>query len=97
MTETSALTLEVNDHATEGTWLYRVKLTAEQSIIGTPRNEMIMVSFVQARESLAVSATPWEIYDQIAHDKADDSITAEDCITAIQMIQHAAKTGGESL
>ena len=97
MTDARTLTLEVNDHPRENAWLYRVQLTNEQAIVGVTKGNMIAISFVQASDWLAASATPWEIYDHIAHNKADDSLSREDCITAIQMVQHAAKTGGESL
>lgn len=78
----------------EGYWTYRVKLSEKQAIVGFPKFFMTGIGFAQEEDwntNLPSSCDAEEIYDHIAHNKGDDSISREDCIAAIRMIQDAVR------
>ena len=80
----------------EGYWAYRVKLSDAQAIVGFPKFGTVGIGFAQEEDwntNLPFTCGAEEIYDHIEHNKGDDSITREDCLTAIRMIQDAVKAG----
>lgn len=82
----------------EGYWAYRVRVSETQAIAGFPKFGTIGVGFAVEEDwntNLPYTCDADEIYDHIAHNKGDDSISREDCITAIQMIQEAARKADE--
>ncbi|QKW15320.1 hypothetical protein [Verrucosispora sp. NA02020] len=78
----------------EGHWTYRVRLTGAQSIVGFPKFSTIGIGFAVEDDwntNLPYTCTAEEIYEHIEHNRGDASITREDCIAAIRLIQEAAK------
>ena len=79
----------------ENYWVYRVKLSKNQSIVGFPKFLTIAIGFSQEEEdwntNLPASVEANEIYDHIECNKGDEKIRKEDCIKAIQMIQDYIK------
>ncbi len=85
----------------EGYWTYRVRLSDTQAIVGFPKFFTVGIGFAQEEDwntNFPFSCDAGEIYDHIAHNKGDDSISREDCIAAIRLIQEAAQAarGGAS-
>lgn len=76
-------------------WSYRVQLSEQQAILGFPKFHTIGIGFAVEDEdwntNLPYTCGTREIYDHIAHNKGDDSISVEDCLAAIQLIQDAAR------
>lgn len=96
------LQLETKERAThtgwpvgEDFWLYRVKLTDKQAIIGNPNIFTVSIGFACEDGRLDVHApytmTAEQIYDHIQVNKGDDAITRADCLTAIRLIQRGAR------
>ena len=78
----------------EDYWAYRVRLSETQAMLGFPKFGTIGVGFAQEEDwntNLPYTCGAEEIYAHIAHNKGDDAITREDCLTAIRMIQEAAQ------
>jgi hypothetical protein len=75
-------------------WMFRVKLSKDQSIIGFPKFSTIGIGFAKEEDwntNLPYSCEAEKIYKHIRHNKGNKRITVDECITAIQMIQEAAK------
>jgi hypothetical protein len=76
-------------------WLYRVKLSDTQAMLGFPKYATIGVGF--AREDCDYNANlPYTcdakaIYAHIRDNKGDPRISDSDCLAAIRMIQDAAR------
>ena len=85
----------------EDYWLFRVKLTKKQAIIGFPKFFTIGIGFeVEGDDwntNLPYQCEAEEIYNHIKKNKGDSKITKAKCIKAIEMIQkEAAKLKEES-
>lgn len=84
----------------EDYWLFRVKLgTAGQAIVGFPKFATIGIGFAQEKDwnaNLPFTCETEEIYEHIAHNKGDESISRDDCIGAIRLIQEAARVAREA-
>jgi len=79
----------------ESYWLYRVRLTDRQAIVGFPKFFTIGIGFAAEEDwntNLPYTCDAEEIYRHIRHNKADDTISDADCLTAIRMIQDAVRT-----
>lgn len=77
----------------EDYWEYRVRLSDKQAIVGFPKFFTIGIGFAVEEDwntNLPYTCTAEEIFSHIKHNKGDDSITDEDAIRAIQMVQSAA-------
>ncbi len=77
----------------EDYWQYRVQLSGKQAIVGFPKFLTIGIGFAVEEDwntNLPYTCSAEEIYEHIAHNKGDDSITREDCIAAIEMVRTAA-------
>jgi hypothetical protein len=74
-------------------WLYRVKLSDTQAILGFPKFGLVGIGFQEEEDwntNLPSSCSAEEIFAHIARNKGDDSISDEDCLAAIRLIQEAA-------
>ncbi len=83
----------------EDYWQYRVRLSDTQAIVGFPKFGTIGIGFAQEEDwntNFPYTAGADETYEHIAHNKGDDSITREDCIAAIRMIQERATADRET-
>ena len=70
-----------------------MRLSETQSIVGFPKFGTVGIGFAQEEDwntNLPYTCGTEEIYEHIDHNKGDDSITREDCIAAIRMIQDRA-------
>jgi hypothetical protein len=77
----------------ENYWSYRVMLSDKQAIVAFPKFFTIGIGFAQEEDwntNLPYTCDTEEIYEHIEHNKGDDSISREDCIEAIRMVQAAA-------
>jgi hypothetical protein len=77
----------------EDYWAWRVVLSDKQAIVGFPKFGTVGIGFAQEEDwntNLPYTTDAAEIYDHIRHNKADDTISDEDVLTAIRMIQEAA-------
>lgn len=84
----------------EDYWIYRVKVSETQAIVGFPKFFTVGIGFAQEEDwntNLPWTCTSEEIYNHIKHNKGDDSITREDCIAAIEMIQFAVRNSGKDV
>lgn len=71
-------------------WKYRVKLGETQAIVAFPKFGTIGIGFAEEEDwntNLPWSSPAQEIFDHIRHNKGDDSISDEDCVAAIKLIQ----------
>lgn len=80
-------------------WAYRVRLSDTQAIVGFSKFSTIGIGFAEEEDwntNLPYSVSAEGIFDHIKHNKGDDDILDEDCITAIQMIIDAATKDKET-
>ena len=78
----------------EDYWMFRVKLSEKQSIIGFPKFTTIGIGFAKEIDwntNLPYSCDAEAIYKHIRFNKGQKHIKPADCIRAIKMIQEAAK------
>ena len=81
----------------ENYWLYRVKLSKDQAIIGFPKFNQIGIGFALEEDwntNLPSRCETEEIFNHIKKNKKYDEIKDEDCIRAIKMIKEAVKRFG---
>lgn len=74
-------------------WLFRVKVSETQAIVGFPKFATIGIGFAQEDDwntNLPHSVPAKEIFNHIRHNKGDDSIADESCLAAIRLVQDAA-------
>ena len=77
----------------EDYWLFRVKLSSKQSVIGFPKFGTIGVGFSLEEDwntNLPYSSDTNEIYNHIKHNKGDKSIHHTKVKKAIALIRDAA-------
>jgi hypothetical protein len=87
-------TLLVTPPIDEEYWLFRVKLSPKQAIVGFPKFCTIGVGFAKERDwntNLPFTSDAERIFNHIKHNKGSQKIADADCITAIRMVQEAAK------
>lgn len=78
----------------EDYWLFRVRLSETQSIVGFPKFTTIGIGFAVEDDwntNLPYTCAAEQIYDHIKHNKADKTITRSACLAAIRLIQAAAQ------
>ncbi len=76
----------------EDYWQYRVRVADGQAIVGFPKFSTVGIGFAAEEDwntNLPFTCSAEEIYEHIEHNRGDESITREDCIAAIRMIQEA--------
>lgn len=74
-------------------WLFRVRLSDKQAIVGFPKFTTIGIGFAVEEDwntNLPYTCSAKQIYHHIKHNKGDRSISWRDCVKAIIMIQGAA-------
>jgi len=77
----------------EDYWIFRVKVSKEQSIVGFPKFGTVGVGFAKETDwnaNLPFSCDSEKIYNHIRHNKGNKNIRRADCLKAITMIQKAA-------
>lgn len=77
----------------EDYWLFRVKLSDTQAILGFPKFTTIGIGFAQEEDwntNLPYTADTDKILDHIIHNKGDENIGDDQVREAIQMVQKAA-------
>ena len=91
--ETSGETLMITPPLDEEYWIFRVKLAKKQAIVAFPKFGTIGCGFAQERDwntNLPILCDAEKIYNHIKHNKRHTSISKEDCLAAIRMIQAVA-------
>lgn len=77
----------------EDYWAWRVKVSERQAIVAFPKFTTVGIGFQIESEdwntNLPYTVPAEQIYEHIAVNKGDDTITRETCIEAIRMIQEA--------
>lgn len=74
----------------ESYWLMRVPVSDEQAIVCFPKFGVIGIGFQHEEDwntNLPSGCETKEIFNHISHNKGDDSISDEDCIKAIELLQ----------
>jgi len=87
-----SFTPEIN----EDYWEYRVIVSDKQAIVGFPKFFTIGIGFAVEEDwntNLPYTSETQTIFEHIKHNRGDDSISDEDIINAISMIQEAASKG----
>jgi len=87
------VTVIVTPPVGEDYWMFRVKLSKTQSIIGFPKFGTIGIGFAKETDwntNLPYSCETNEIFEHIKHNKGSKTITDSDCIEAIKLVQKAA-------
>lgn len=75
-------------------WVYRVRLSDKQAIVGFPKIVTIGIGFAVETDwntNLPYTCDAERIYEHIECNKGDHSISREDCVTAIRMVQEQAR------
>ena len=76
-------------------WLFRVKVSETQAIVGFPKFFQCGIGFAVEKDdwntNLPSTCEAEEIYEHIKVNKGDKKITKASCIKAIKMIQQAWK------
>jgi hypothetical protein len=75
-------------------WAYRVRVSDKQAIVGFPKFMTVDIGFAVEEDwntNLPYTLPADQIYEHIAHNKGDDSISRDNCIRAIQLIQDAVR------
>ena len=78
----------------ENYWLWRVRLSDTQAIVGFPKFMTIGIGFQREEDwntNLPYTCPAGEIFDHISHNKGDDAIPDSACIAAIELVQQAAR------
>lgn len=78
-------------------WAFRVQLSPAQAILGFPKFGTCGIGFAREHDwntNLPYWVPAKEIWEHIAHNKGDDEISDEACLTAIVLIQAAARAEG---
>ncbi len=90
-TDNPHLILETRETSSIGTWIYRVKITDRQAIIGAYYHGQIGIQFYTGPgvKLWIGPGTAEQIFEHLAPEKGDDRITRQDCIEAIRLIQAA--------
>ena len=77
----------------EDYWEFRVRLTDTQAIVGFPKFNTIGIGFAVEEDwntNLPYRCDAEDILDHIWHNAGEESITREDVLEAIRMVQRAA-------
>ncbi len=87
-------TIMITPPIDEDYWQFRVKVDKEQAIVGFPKFNTIGIAFAKEDDwntNLPYNSSTDEIWEHIKVNKYFASISDEDCIKAIKMVQNAAK------
>lgn len=87
--------LMITPPISEDYWAYRVKLSETQAIVGFPKFGTIGIGFAAEdgdwNKNLPYSVQTEELFQHIARNKGDDSISDDDVREAIRLVQEAAR------
>lgn len=75
-------------------WMFRVKLSPKQAIIGFPKFGTIGVGFSKETDwntNLPYTSEAEAIFSHIKHNKGSRKIEDVDCLAAIRLVQEAAR------
>lgn len=75
-------------------WRWRVIVGDGQAIVGFPKFGTVGIGFAREEDwnaNLPYTQPAEAIFEHIAHNKGDDSIPDERCLTAIRMVQDAVR------
>lgn len=75
-------------------WMMRVPLSDRQSIVCFPKFSTIGIGFQNEEDwntNLPYTRSAQEIFDHIAHNKGDNSISDTECVEAIKLLQVAIR------
>lgn len=78
----------------EDYWAYRVRLSAEQAVVGFPKFGTIGIGFAVEEDwnsNLPYRVDTEEIFQHIKHNKGDEAIADDDVRAAIELIRQAAR------
>lgn len=81
----------------ENFWIMRVKLSKKQAIVCFPKFGVIGCGFQHEGDDwntnlpIGRQVTPEAMYEHIKCNKGDDSISKEDCIAAIRLLEKAVR------
>jgi hypothetical protein len=78
----------------EDYWAYRVRVSESQAVVGFPKFFTIGVGFAVEDDwntNFPYTCSAEEIYDHIEHNKGDETISRDDCLVAIRLIQDAVE------
>lgn len=78
----------------ESYWAYRVRLSDTQAIVGFPKFFTVGIGFAREEDwntNLPYTSDAVEIFEHIRHNKGDDSISDDDVLAAIEMVQDAVR------
>lgn len=78
----------------EDYWMFRVKLSRSQAILGFPKFSTIGIGFAKETDwntNLPYTCGAEEIFNHIKHNKGRGGRDARECLKAIRMVQEAAK------
>lgn len=84
----------------EDYWTYRVRLGERQAVIGFPKFGTVGIGFAVEEDwntNLPYTCETEEIFQHIAHNRGDGSISDDDVREAIRMVQEAARAARELL
>lgn len=87
-------TVSVTPPIDESYWAYRVRLSDTQAIVGFPKFLTIGIGFAQEQNwntNLPYTSPADRIFNHIRQNKGDDSISDEDVLAAIVMVQDAVR------
>ena len=77
----------------EDYWLFRVRLSDAQAVVGFPKFGTIGVGFAVEEDwntNLPYTCSAEEIAKHIGHNKGDDAISDADVLAAIELVRDAA-------
>lgn len=78
----------------EDYWIFKVQLTENQALIAFPKFFTYGIGFMNETDwntNLPYICEAEEIYSHIEHNKGDEEISQEDCITAIKLLKKACE------
>lgn len=78
----------------EDYWMMRVPLSDKQAVVCFPKFFTIGIGFQKEEDwntNLPYTCDAQEIFAHIAHNKGDNNISDDDCVTAIKMLQEAIR------
>jgi hypothetical protein len=81
-------------------WLYRVRLSDEQAIVGFPKFGMIGIGFAVEEDwntNLPALTPAEQILAHIGRNKGDDGIDDADVLAAIRLVQAAVREDAEKV
>lgn len=73
-------------------WMMRVKVSDRQAVVAFPKFGTIGIGFQHEEDwntNLPYTQTAEDLFDHISHNKGDSSISDDECIAAIRLLQKA--------